>query len=121
MLCPFCLTNLDIFTSSESIGNSLFSLSKKILTSAYFIGEPVFPPLKIKLADFSALIDFADNSPRTNNILSITLLFPDPLLPITQLKELPNSNSVGLANDLKPFNLSFLTIVIYKKFSKFYL
>ncbi len=55
VICRFRLI-LVILTVFSWIGNFPVELSNSIVTSASLAGLPFLPPLKIKLADFSALI-----------------------------------------------------------------
>ena len=110
--CPLCLTILVIFTSSVSIGNSLLLLAKNMLTSASLAGLPSLPPLKMRFADFSALMPLAELFPSTKQIASLKLDFPEPFGPRIIENPLSKGNSIGLAKDLKSFNRIFLIIAI---------
>lgn len=99
-------------TSSPPILNSFSPFEKKMETSASDRGLPFFPPLKMRLLDFSARMDFALNLPRTKQSASIKFDLPAPFGPRTTLYPFPKSTSMGFAKLLKPRRWSFLIIAI---------
>ena len=88
--------------------NALSELSKINSTDASPEGANCFVPIKIKFADFSALIDFALSLPRTKHNASVIFDFPEPFGPRTQLISGVNGISVFFGKLLNPCITSFL-------------
>jgi len=87
-------------------------LSKNIETSACLAGSFFFPPLYIKLADFSARRALDDDFPSTNVSASRIFDLPDPFGPSTTLNASLNVISVLFAKLLNPCSTSLLIFVI---------
>src|SRR3989344_2051777 len=116
MLFPVLVMVLLMTTSSASRGKILFLLLKAISTDPADAGFLFLPPLKIRLAAFSARIDLAEILPRTKQRASPTLLFPEPLGPRIQLYLPSNGTSVLWAKLLNPCIVILLMMVILRPF-----
>src|SRR3989338_4063986 len=102
MLLPLVVIVRLTTTSGAGFGKTFPLLSKAISTVPAEEGFLLFAPLKIKLAAFSARRDLDDSLPRTKQMASPTLLFPDPLGPRMQLNLVSKGISVLCAKLLNP-------------------
>ena len=87
-------------------------LSRSIVTSA--ISQAGLPEVPLKITSSNSLprICLGANSPMTNLKASTRFDFPHPLGPTIPVRPFSIIISIGSTNDLKPFTLSFLNLII---------
>ena len=100
----------------NSVGNRFFVFSKVKLTSANPLALLVLLPLKTKLSKFSLLRLLILCSPITQRILSMILLLPQPLGPMTPVMPSSKLRTVLSAKLLNPLISRLFKRTVYKIF-----